>query len=157
MANTQTDAEKRAAEAQRQAELSSARSEKAGCESQKADKEALVKANKEKIERLKVVKTNLETQKQNAEDGHMVLKAYAESDGTYGDWLGTMCDKTKGNLNDTIVPEYQSYIDRIDEALDAVCDEITRLQNKNLQLNGDILRLASLINSLINKIRNLCN
>lgn len=60
-------------------------------------------------------------------------------------------------FNNTIVPEYKTYVDRIDEILDAVCDEITRLENDNYRLNGDILGLVSAINSLINKIRTLCN
>ena len=66
-------------------------------------------------------------------------------------------DKTVNEFNNTIVPGYKTYVDRIDEVLDAVCDEITRLQNDNLSLNGDILGIVSAINSLINKIRTLCN
>jgi len=41
--------------------------------------------------------------------------------------------------------------------LDALCDEITRIENENYRLNGDILRLRSWINDLTNEIEKLFN
>lgn len=138
-------------------ELQNARNEKSGYERLKEEKENICRENDEKIRRLKVVKNNLETQKDTAKIRYDSLKDYAENAQELTDWIGDKRDKTVNEFNNMIVPEYKTYVDRIDELLDAVCDEITRLQNENYRLNGDILGLVSAINSLINKIRTLCN
>ncbi len=138
-------------------ELQNARNKKSGYERLKEEKENICSENNEKIRRLKVVKKNLETQKDTAKIRYDSLKDYAENAQELTDWIGDKRDKTVNEFNNMIVPEYKTYVDRIDEILDAVCDEITRLQNENYRLNGDILGLVSAINSLINKIRTLCN
>lgn len=138
-------------------ELQSARNEKSGYERLKEEKESICRENDEKIRRLKVVKNNLEIQKDMAKNRYDSLKDYAENAGEMSKWSGDKKDKTVREFNNSIVHEYKTYVDRIDEILDAVCDEITRLQNKNYRLNGDILGIVSAINVLINKIRTLCN
>lgn len=138
-------------------ELQNARNEKSVYERLKEEKENICRENDEKIRRLKVVKKNLETQKDAAKSRYDSLKDYAEGADELTEWTGDKRDKTVNEFNNTIVPGYKTYVDRIDEVLDAVCDEITRLQNNNLRLNGDILGIVSAINSLINKIRTLCN
>lgn len=60
-------------------------------------------------------------------------------------------------IDGDLVSYYKSYTDRLDDVVDAICDEITRLQNENMQLGWDILHIGSLINSLVNEIRTLCN
>lgn len=138
-------------------ELQNARNEKSGYERLKEEKENICRENDEKIRRLKAVKSNLETQKDTAKSRYDSLRDYAESAGEFTEWVGDKRDKTVDEFNNMIVPGYKTYVERIDEILDAVCDEITRLQNDNLRLNGDILGIVSAINSLINKIRTLCN
>lgn len=144
-------------EQRRQRELQNARSQKSGYERERAGKESICRQNREKISRLKTVKSNLETQKEIAESRYHSLKDYAEGGSQFTEWIGDKSTKTANEFNSTIVPGYNIYVDRIDEILDAVCDEITRLENENMQLNGDILHLGSLINSLINTIEKLCN
>ena len=56
-----------------------------------------------------------------------------------------------------VVGQYNTYIERIDDVVDALCNEITRLENENMQLSWDVLHIGSLINSLVNEIRTLCN
>lgn len=141
----------------REQELRNARNEKSGLERLMEQKQNICRENQNKIARLKAVKSNLETQKANAKRNHKSLKEYAQSAEEFSEWIGKTRDKTVGKFEDSIIPQYASYVERIDEILDAVCDEITRLQNDNLQLNGDIFGIASAINSLINKIRTLCN
>ena len=138
-------------------ELQNARNEKSGYEKQKEEKENICRENDEKNRRLKVVKKKLEKQKGQAKGKYDSRKEDAEGAGEFTEWIGDKRDKTVNEFNNTIVPGYKTYVDRIDEVLDAVCDEITRLQNDNLSLNGDILGIVSAINSLINKIRTLCN
>ncbi len=144
-------------EAQRNRELQQARNEKAGYESTRSQKQRQVNANQGKIDRLKIVKSNLETQKDNAINYYKSLKSYSENADNMGDWYGTMYAKAKKVFGEEIVPQYDGYVKRIDEILDCVCDEITKLENDNMRLNGDILHIGRLINSLINKIRTLCN
>lgn len=144
-------------EQRRQRELQNARSQKSGYERERESKESTCRQNREKISRLKTVKSNLETQKAVAKGRYQSLKDYAQSGSQFTEWTGDKSTKTVNEFNSTIVPGYDTYVDRIDEILDAVCDEITRLENENMQLNGDILYLGSLINSLINTIEKLCN
>ena len=138
-------------------ELQNARDEKRGYESSKEDKEALYEQNVGKISRLRTVKTNLENQKEYAKDRKDSIGKYVEEPYNFADWYGNMQNNTSAVMSLNIVPYYKSYVERIDEVLDSVNDKITALENKNMQLNGDILRLASLINSLANKIENLLN
>lgn len=144
-------------ERRRQRELSNARTQKSGYERDKAKKESICHQNNEKISRLKTVKAELEAQKKIAKARYKELENYAKDELRCEDWIGDKKERAVLEYQDTIVPWYKDYIDRVDEVLDAVCDEITRLQNQNMQLNGDILHLASLINSLVNQIRMLCN
>ena len=144
-------------EQRRQRELQNARSQKSGYERERADKESTCRQSREKSSRVKTVKSNLETQKAVAKGRYQSLKDYAESGSQFTEWTGDKSTKTANEFNSTIVPGYDTYVDRIDEILDAVCDEITRLENENMQLNGDILHLGSLINSLVNTIEKLCN
>src|SRR5699024_12064 len=118
-------------------------SQKSGYERERADKESTCRQNREKISRLKTVKSNLETQKAVAKGRYQSLKDYAESGSQFTEWTGNKSTKTANEFNSTIIPGYDTYVDRIDEILDAVCDEITRLENENMQLNGDILHLGS--------------
>lgn len=151
MAATKADEERR------KRELRNARSQKSYYERLKAAKEGICNENDQKIARLKSVKSNLEAQKFNAETQYNNWKQYSDNDANFADWYGDTCTKTRENLQNSLVSEYKGYVERIDEVLDAVCDEITHLQNENFMLNGDILGIVSTINSLLNKIRTLCN
>ena len=57
-----------------------------------------------------------------------------------------------------VVGQYNTYIERIDDVVvTRFTNEITRLENENMQLSWDVLHIGSLINSLVNEIRTLCN
>lgn len=144
-------------EAKRAQELQQAQNEKKGYENSKWNKEQKVKSNNSKIDKLKKAKSNLETQKKNAQTYQKNLKKYSENTDNMGDWYGVKCQNVKDVFNTELVPQYQNYVDRIDEVLDSICNEITRLENENWQLNGDILYICQAINSLLNKIETLCN
>lgn len=147
--NTETD--------DKEQRLQQAQSEKNSQENKRWQKQNQVSTNEEKIRRLKVVKTNLENEKSNAKRNRENLKKYPEGTENLGDWYGVMHSTIKSVLENDVIAQYDGYVDRIDEALDSVCDEITRLQNENMQLEWDILHIGSLINSLINEIATLCN
>lgn len=137
--------------------LQQARNEKNYQENKRFQKQNRVSINDEKISRLKVVKNNLEYQKSNAKNNYISLKNFSEDKNDMGDWSGGMYDRTIKIFEGDIVSQYSEYVKRIDEILDYVCDEITRLQNENMQLEWDILHIGSLINSLRNEISKLCN
>lgn len=144
-------------EERRQRDLYNARTRKNRYEQDREERETLKWKNDEKISRLKIVREELEAQKKIAKSRYTGLEKYTEEKLRCEDWTGKKKDNAVNVYESTIVPEYEDYVNRIDDVLDAVCDEITRLQNYNMQLSGDILRLGSLINSLINEIRKLCN
>ena len=81
-------------EQRRQRELQNARSQKSGYERERADKESTCRQNREKISRLKTVKSNLETQKAVAKGRYQSLKDYAESGSQFTEWTG---DKRRTN------------------------------------------------------------
>lgn len=126
-------------------------------EKQKSQIQSTFSTNDDKIRRLDVVKKNLELQKSNAKNNHINLKSYSENKSDMGDWSGAMNKRTIDIFENDIVSQYGKYVDRIDDVLDFVCDEITRLQNENMQLEWDIFHIGSLINSLLNEIEKLCN
>lgn len=103
------------------------------------------------------MKSTLKTQKGYANDRYKGLKSYIESSSYSHNWTGNKANKTKNNISGNIVSSYSAYVKIIDNHLDALGDEITRIENKNKKLRGDILYLGSLINSLANEIEKLFN
>lgn len=149
--------EQSAAEQRRKtARIAEARREKTRYERMREEREALYEENERKIERLRAVRDDLKRRKDALSDRQKNLKRYAKDD-DFRKWAGDKHDRIIGELQDAMVPQYKNYIGRVDDVLDAVCDEMTRLQNKNMQLHGDVLRIGSLINSLVNEIRTLFN
>lgn len=144
-------------ERERQRQLSEARAQKNGYEAQKSEHENQRAINEDKIERLKAARTSMENIKAQLTSRKDTLKTFAESADTYGDWYGDKVVEVQGILTTDIPAEYNSYIDHVDDILDAICNEITRLQNENYELDGIIGQLCSWINSLLNKIRTLGN
>lgn len=149
--------EQNQSEQQKQQELNQARNEKSRYESSLSDKQKLYNENNAKIKRLQAVKKRVEESKSTANGRCKELAKFAEGEEAFSDWYGNMCNKTKESFSTVINPKYTSYVNDIDDVLDAICDEITRLQNQNYTLDSDIGWLKSAINSLINKIRTLCN
>ena len=84
------------------------------------------------------------------------LEKYANGD-EIGEWIGKEQTATVYSIEGNVVGQYNTYIERIDDVVDALCNEITRLENENMQLSWDVLHIGSLINSLVNEIRTLCN
>ncbi|NLP47088.1 MAG: DUF5082 domain-containing protein [Epulopiscium sp.] len=126
-------------------------------QSSKSSKQRKYNENAAKLKRLYKVKSTLQAQKGNANSRHKGIKSYAESSSYSYNWTGNKADRTKNNIRNRIVSSYSTFVKQIDNHLDALCDEITRLENENKRLNGDIFYLGSLINSLTNEIEKLFN
>lgn len=131
--------------------------EKSGYECSKSEKESRVRNNNQKLNRMYSAKSILETQKGYAYERYRLIKAYAEDGNFPAGWTGNNARQTKSNFDNNVVPLYKTYINSIDECLDALCDEITRIENENNRLNGDIWSLVSIINSIANEIEKLFN
>lgn len=71
-------------------------------------------------------------------------------------WKGSNFDRYQRGAN-TICDEDRNYHKSLDYALDALNDEITRIENLRLQEYGILGRLGSWINTLANKIENFFN
>ena len=133
------------------------RNEKYGYQSSKSNNQRMYDSNVEKLNRLYRAKSLLETQKGFADDRHKGIKSYVEGHDYSAGWTGDKANTTKSNIQDSIVSSYNVYVNSIDNHIDALCDEITRIENENNQLSWDILHLGSLINSLANEIEKLFN
>lgn len=144
-------------EERRQRELNNAYSQKSSYETRKKNAEATVRNNNAKISRLQAAERLIAQQKQNARDYCSSLERFYKSEIDFGEWSGNFAEQVTSVFSDSLIPNYQSYITRIDEVHDELCTEITKLQNENYRLNGDITGFISIINSLMNKIRTLVN
>ena len=169
-------AENSAEERRKRARVCEARSEKSAREREKAEKESKRAANEKKIERLKTARDSIQSQKNSAKAKRKKLEKYANGD-EIGEWIGKEQTATVYSIEGNVVGQYNTYIERIDDVVDALIragngrafkiplvrggrhafDEITRLENENMQLSWDVLHIGSLINSLVNEIRTLCN
>ena len=101
-------------------------------------------------------KKSIQSQKNSAKAKRKKLEKYANGD-EIGEWIGKEQTATVYSIEGNVVGQYNTYIERIDDVVDALCNEITRLENENMQLSWDVLHIGSLINSLVNEIRTLCN
>ncbi|MBE6052870.1 MAG: DUF5082 domain-containing protein [Clostridium sartagoforme] len=137
--------------------ISQKQNRRSSYQSSKSSKQRTYDNNVAKLNRLYKVKSTLETQKGYANDRYKNLKSYVEASGYSQNWTGNKANKSKDYISGNIVGSYNGYVKQIDNHLDALCDEITRIENENMQLRGDILRLGSLINSLTNEIQKLFN
>lgn len=118
----------------------------------------MIATNNRKIERLNVTKTELanakdtiKTYKSNWENN---VAASMSADMT---WYGTNKDLETDCAVNEITANYDTYINNIDYALDAVCDKITALQNEIYEWHGAIGWLEARINDLINEARKALN
>ena len=72
-------------------------------------------------------------------------------------WKGSNKEEYEGIAEEQLKPCYQTYYDETDRAVDAIMDEITRLENQIYDQEGVIGWLKGQINSLGNYIETLLN
>lgn len=116
-----------------------------------------VEINNRKIRRLKKAKQEMVQNKTRLNSRASYEKSLARSDSTYGEWTGNTQKELCNFFSSTIPSEFRYYIYLVDNVLDAICDEITRLENENYRLNGLIGELIAAINSLINAMETATN
>lgn len=116
-----------------------------------------VSANNSNISRLKTAKRLLQQSKSQLNTHRRQLASKANNSDTYQGWKGQTQSNSRGFLSDIVIAEYRSFITSVDNRLDAVCDEITRLENENYRLGGHIGYLTASINSLLNELETATN
>lgn len=141
----------------RQEALNQAYYEKRQYEQQKREKQAKYDDNAEKIDRLKEAKKTLKQIKDRLEERAKQQKKDGQNLDTYYEWTGEHRNNAEDMYASIIPSEYLYYIYMVDNVLDAICDEETRLENDNMDLLGIIGKLAGWINSLGNEIQKLLN
>lgn len=116
-----------------------------------------ISANNGKIRRLKEAKKSLENHKDDAESNRDSFNGLLGGFDADENWSGNRKDDVRSVMADDVKNDYQSYVDRVDEALDAVCDEITNLENANMSKFGAITWMERQVNSLVNEVRKQLN
>ena len=106
-----------------------------------------------KIERLEGAKQKLQTYKLNIESEKFDITQKLSC----SSWKGSNKEEYEGIAEEQLKPCYQTYYDETDQAVDAIMDEITRLENQIYDQEGVIGWLKSQINSLGNYIETLLN
>jgi|SRR5699024_1514413 len=74
----------------------------------------------------------------------------------YG-WKGSNYDEYEEQVHEGLKVEYKQYHNGVDDVLDAINDEITRLKNESYDLDDSLRWLKSKANILFNEIRNAVN
>lgn len=109
-----------------------------------------------KISRLKRTKTILAEQKRAFASIKRNDKDIVDKE-RQGAWSGSCFSSFRSSGGALVDTNEEFYRNSLDGALDAVNDEITRLENQKYNEYGLLGRLSSAINSLANKIENFFN
>lgn len=108
------------------------------------DRIAVLKEQKENVKELKsLYKTNMKATIKIHDEAHK--------------WIGSTYNKYHSRMNKVEDADEYYYKHSLDHVLDAINDEITRLENEQLKERGLLGRLGSAINSLANEIENWFN
>ena len=106
-----------------------------------------------KIERLEGAKQKLQTYKLNIESEKFDITQKLSC----SSWKGSNKEEYEGIAEEQLKPCYQTYYDETDQAVDAIIDEITRLDMQMWVWEEMFGWLKSQINSLGNYIETLLN
>lgn len=108
----------------------------------------------ELLRRLRKAKTAIKEQKE-------TFKSIKKSDKNISkekhDWEGSTYNSFKKKMGSLVDENEYYYKNSLDHVLDAINDEITRIENKKNDEKGLLGRLGSWINSLSNEIENFFN
>lgn len=126
-------------------------------ENERAWQQQYYAENETKIARLQEAKQTIQQSKENVEAYANAWNAIASGFEADIDWQGTYKNDILACMGTAVQDDYNAYIRNIDAVLDAICDEMTRLENENWQTMGIIGQLSALINSLWNEITKLFN
>lgn len=107
-------------------------------------------AIEEKLERLEKAKKNVNTIQGNVG----TLKRTVSKEKDQDAWKGTKKDTFETNMS-ALDDHYKTYYNGVDRLYDAICDEITRLENEANETGGVIGWLQNSLNSIGNELEKL--
>lgn len=112
----------------------------------KADKLAI----EEKLKRLEIAKKKVNSIQGNID----TLKRNVSKEEDQEAWKGKKKETFETNMS-TLADHYKSYYSGVDSLYDAICDEITRLENEANDAGGVIGWLQNSLNSIGNELEKL--
>lgn len=128
-------------------------------EGEAATHQTKVDALKEKLERLDQAYIDVKAAKQAAKD-HKTFY-FKKCLDRYNDgnlkWVGSTYDKLETDINDTTLPDVDTYIGELDSILDAIGDLRTQYENDILDETTILSGLWKTINSLWDSWKNFWN
>ncbi len=120
--------------------------QKEDCENKKADME-------DRIERLKAAKAKVSTIKSQV-PGLRMKASWLQVPQL---WEGDKCTQYQEVVRDELLEGFSTYYNHTDDALDAINNEITRLQNESREIDGVIGSLLNSISYIGTAIENFFN
>ena len=117
------------------------------CRNKKTTVDEKIAALKEAKKKVAEIKKDISRQNATAE----YIFGYLDS------WKGSNYNKYEEQVHSGLKEEYKQYYNGVDDVLDAINDEITRLRNESYDLDNSLRWLQSKINILFNEIRNAMN
>lgn len=113
--------------------------------------------NNAKINRLYTAKQQMQNYKSLAEGNKESFQQIIDGFDADPNWSGSKRDDVRACMGDAVLRDYSTYINNVDAALDAICDEITRLENTNLSKGGILTWKTRQENYILNEIRKAFN
>ena len=80
---------------EREKQLEQAKTKKADCESAMTQMQSTMKSNNDKLSRLRLAKSQMETRESHAWGKYTSFKNYFENAANYGSWNGNKCTSTQ--------------------------------------------------------------
>ncbi|MBO5460392.1 MAG: DUF5082 family protein [Ruminococcus sp.] len=136
-------------------ELDNLYNQQSSYRAQKAQREAERAAVKKKIERLEAAKAKVTLAKTDAETAkdYIANKLETHADSWTGSVYNAVDDIHKSGVN----PKFNAYYEDVDYVLDAICDEITKLENENRNLGYILNSIVNALNDIGNEIEKWLN
>ena len=140
---------------EREKQLEQAKTKKANCESAITQMQSTVKNNNDKLARLRIAKSQMETRESHAWGKYTSFKNYFQNTANYGTWNGNKCTSTQTYILNTIAPKYNTYKCNVTTLIDEITAKINQLENDNLQLTHSMVAKSTEINQLTFQIMSL--
>ena len=111
----------------------------------------------EKKSRISAAKERVKNLIADCESVKETIQSKTSSGELYGEWNGRTLEGFDNAINYGITEEYSSFIKQLEEILNILCDEETRLENLYMENYGVIGKMLGIINNLKNEVEKSIN
>lgn len=124
-----------------------------------SDKLTRIDDLKNELKRLDDAYDNIKTIKDDLSDyrGTNVEHCYYAYSVSGYEWYGSTYNEMQATVDTQITPDFQTYINEIDDILDGIGNKKTELENSIIYESGFLVGLRTTINSLCDEISNYWN